>query len=123
MRKRNCAAIQKSSRLTHKKIIHIMEATITQANGKTQITLNGRLDTENSIEFSPKIDALDDSQLTLVDIDCANLEYISSSGLRILISLLKKAGKAGGTVKLHHLNDSVKNVLDMTGFSTFFTID
>lgn len=100
-----------------------METTITQANGKTQITINGRLDTENSIEFSPKIDTLDDSQLTLVDIDCANLEYISSSGLRILISLLKKAGKAGGTVKLHHINDSVKNVLDMTGFSSFFTID
>ncbi len=100
-----------------------METKITQADGKTQITLNGRLDTENSIEFGQKVDALDCAHISSVDIDCSGLEYISSSGLRTFISLLKKANKAGGSVKLHNINSSVKNVLDMTGFSSFFTID
>lgn len=100
-----------------------METTVNYNNGKTVITINGRLDTEQSMLFAKDIEAIADGQLTLVDIDCTALEYISSSGLRVFISLLKRVTRVGGKLTLQHVNSNVKSVLDLTGFSSLFTIE
>jgi anti-sigma B factor antagonist len=81
------------------------------------VTVAGRLDTSTA----PELDAaLKDSLFgtSEVDFDFKDLEYMSSAGLRLLLATSKKVG----TVKLLHLNDTVKEVLDITGFSSLFEI-
>ena len=55
--------------------------------------------------------------------DCKELEYISSSGLRILLEAQKSLKAAGGTLKLINLQEAVQNVLDMTGFSLILDLN
>lgn len=97
-----------------------METRIEKKENETVITVSGRLDTVNANDFQKQLDRMADADLVHVVIDCAALEYISSSGLRAFISLLKRAQKAGGDVKVLHLNSNVKEVFDMTGFSALF---
>lgn len=97
-----------------------MEANIEKKENQTVITVSGRLDTVNANDFQKRLDQTADADLVHVAIDCAALEYISSSGLRAFISILKRAQKAGGDVKVLHLNSNVKEVFDMTGFSALF---
>ena len=56
-------------------------------------------------------------------IDCSGLEYIASSGLRILLGLLKNAKARGNKVVLKNLNDEIKDVFKMTGFIDLFVIE
>ena len=55
-------------------------------------------------------------------IDCTGLEYIASSGLRILLSILKGAKAADSKVTLSHVNDDILNVFRLTGFDKLFEI-
>lgn len=87
---------------------------------QTIITVTGRLDTVNADSFQKQVDELAENELQDVLIDCIDLEYISSSGLRAFISILKRAQKNGGEVKVLNLNNNVKEVFDMTGFSGLF---
>ncbi len=57
-----------------------------------------------------------------VEIDCSNLEYIASSGLRILISILKGAKSGGSRVVINGMNDDIKTVFKLTGFINLFEI-
>lgn len=97
-----------------------MELKIEKMEDQTTINIVGRLDTINAGSFLQQVEALPDSDMTDVLIDCIDLEYISSSGLRAFISILKRAQKNGGTVKVLNLNNNVKEVFDMTGFSALF---
>ena len=56
-------------------------------------------------------------------IDCTDLEYIASSGLRILLSILKKARASGGRVTLRNVNDLIRDVFQMTGFIDIFEFE
>jgi anti-anti-sigma factor len=56
-------------------------------------------------------------------LDCAQLDYIASSGLRILVSLLKNAKVNGRKVTLKDVNDDIKNVFKLTGFLTLFDFE
>lgn len=100
-----------------------METKILKNENQTLITLNGRLDTVNAVKFQQEIEALDLGDGVEVTVDCEALEYISSSGLRAFISLLKKTQKKGGKIKLLHLTPNVKEVFDMTAFSQLFGLE
>ena len=58
-----------------------------------------------------------------VIIDCTNLEYIASSGLRILLSILKGAKANGSKVAMRGMNDDIKNVFKLTGFISIFDFE
>ena len=60
-----------------------------------------------------------DKEITL---DCTHLEYISSSGLRLLLTIRKEASAKGGKVIVAHINDDIKKVFMMTGFYNLFEI-
>lgn len=100
-----------------------METKILNNEKETLITLKGRLDTVNAVKFQQNIETLNLSDGAKVVVDCEALEYISSSGLRAFISLLKKAQKKGGNVQLLHLTPNVKEVFDMTAFSQLFGLE
>ena len=84
------------------------------------ITLDGRLDTNTSPELEKEIPNLNDINNLIFDFK--NLEYISSAGLRIILSLQKKMNNKGNMI-IKNANDDIKEVFDITGFSDILTIE
>ncbi|MEG0889928.1 MAG: STAS domain-containing protein [Bacteroides sp.] len=99
-----------------------METTINKIGTQTIVVINGRLDTPNSKVFEENIQPILEDERPDVCIDCAKLEYISSSGLRQFLTLLKYTKNVNGTMVVKNLNSEVKEVFDMTGFSGIFNL-
>lgn len=97
-----------------------MVATIQQLEGLYLATLKGELNTAAALEVEEILKPLYKSDGRDTIIDCTELEYIASSGLRILISILKGAKANGSRVILKNLNDDIKNVFKLTGFINLF---
>lgn len=85
------------------------------------IVLSGRLDTTTSPELEATIKA-DISQVTELFFDFTELEYISSAGLRVLLAAQKIMNKQGRMV-IRHVNETVMEVFDITGFCDILTIE
>ena len=88
---------------------------------KMTLKLSGRLDTTTS----PDLDATINEQVDSIDelyLDFTDLEYISSAGLRVLLSAQKKMGKKGG-MTLTGVQDTVMEVFEVTGFADILTIE
>ena len=87
---------------------------------ETIIKIVGRLDTTTAPDLGKTIneDIADTENLVL---DFKKLEYISSAGLRVLLSAQKKMQKLGA-MKLTNVCEDVMEVFEMTGFSDIFTI-
>ncbi len=90
-------------------------------NGRAVIVLEGRLDTNTAGELETELKTVIDSVDEIV-LDLEKLAYISSSGLRVLLSAQKAVAKRG-TLKLVHVNDAIMDIFDLTGFSEFLTIE
>ena len=99
-----------------------MNTNITESEGKYIVTLEGELDTAHALEVEQAMQPLHDLSGKDITIDCSKLEYIASSGLRILLALLKSAKANGNKVVLSDLNDEIKEVFKMTGFIDLFDI-
>jgi anti-sigma B factor antagonist len=82
----------------------------------------GRLDAYTSTEVETKLNSLIDSARVQLVVSFEQLEYISSSGLRVLLATLKKVRKQHGDIKLSGLKTQVKEVFDLAGFTQLFTI-
>ena len=93
---------------------------IANANAVT-LELAGRLDTTTAPQLEAELkDCMDAAdELTL---DLANLEYISSAGLRVLLAAQKVMGKKKG-MKLHNVCAEIMEVFEITGFSDILTIE
>lgn len=85
------------------------------------IVLSGRLDTTTSPELEATIKS-DISQVTELFFDFTELEYISSAGLRVLLAAQKIMNKQGRMV-IRHVNETVMEVFDITGFCDILTIE
>jgi anti-anti-sigma factor len=98
--------------------------TIIEEQGKIAIvTLKGRLETSESKEVQEKMTSLYEKDLERIIIDCKDLEYIASSGLRILFLLLRKMKPKGTDVVIRNCSDLLKTVFDSTGFSLLFMFE
>jgi len=100
-----------------------MNTTVEELDGKLVATLEGEMDTAAAAEAEKLLKPLYNSQGKDVIIDCASLEYIASSGLRILISILKGAKAGGSRVVMKHVNDDIMNVFRLTGFIDLFEFE
>ena len=83
------------------------------------VVLDGRLDTTTAPELDSFLREQYDGSGALV-IDCEKLAYISSAGLRVLLTAQKKTK---GAMKLIHVCELVMEVLEMTGFADILTIE
>ncbi len=92
------------------------------ANG-TELTLllGGRLDTTTSPELEAELKKSIGGVEALI-FDFASLEYISSAGLRVLLSAQKVMNKQGKMV-IKHVNETINEVFEITGFSDILTIE
>ena len=100
-----------------------MNTKIEEIDGKYVATLEGEMDTAAAVEVEDALKPLYESNGKDVIIDCKGLEYIASSGLRILLSILKGAKAAGSKVTLRNVNDDIKNVFKLTGFISIFEFE
>ena len=100
-----------------------MNTKFEEIDGKYVATLEGELDTAAAVEVEKVLKPLYQSDGKDVVIDCAALEYISSSGLRILLNILKGAKATGSKVVMRHVNDDIKKVFKLTGFISIFEFE
>ena len=100
-----------------------MKTTIQELDKKIVVTLEGELDTAAAIEVEQELQPLYKSEGCEVIIECEHLDYIASSGLRILLSILKGAKAGGGRVVLRNMNDDIKSVFKMTGLISLFDVE
>ncbi|MBQ1526226.1 MAG: STAS domain-containing protein [Lachnospiraceae bacterium] len=94
-----------------------------EANGSDlKITLSGRLDTTTAPELESELkDSLDG--VTSLTFDFKELAYISSAGLRVLLSAQKIMNKAAGEMKIVGSNDEIKEIFEVTGFNDILNIE
>ena len=81
----------------------------------------GRLETTTAPELEATIDAFAAGLKELV-LDCSALEYVSSAGLRVILKA-QKMMNAQGAMKLNHVNETIMEVFDITGFADILTIE
>ena len=100
-----------------------MEVKILEQNNETIAVIAGRVDTVTSSDLENTISQVwDKPSITLV-FDCSQMEYISSSGLRVVLKAHKQVTATGGKFILKNLNSDVRSVMDLTGFSRILTIE
>ena len=86
------------------------------------LELSGRLDATNSGDLESKLFKLIDVDEKNIILDCSRLDYISSSGLRVCLVALKKVSGLKGNFILCSMNDNIKQIFDISGFSNIFKI-
>ena len=88
---------------------------------KLSLALEGRLDTTTApqleAELKPSMDGI-----TELDLDFEKLEYLSSAGLRVLLAAQKVMNKQGSMV-IRHVNETIHEVFEVTGFIDILTIE
>ena len=99
-----------------------MKVTINKQNEKTFVTLDGRIDSTNADEFQRDISPLMEGDNPDIDIDCTDMTYTSSQGLRVFLLLEKSVLSRNGKMVMRNMNPRVKEVFDITGFSNIITI-
>ena len=93
----------------------------TNEGAKLTLALEGRLDTTTA----PQLEAEVKSALTNVTelvLDFSQLEYLSSAGLRVILAAQKIMNKQGKMV-IRHVNETIQEVFEVTGFSDILTIE
>ncbi len=100
-----------------------MNTKVEELDGKFAVTLEGEMDTAAAVEAESVLKPLYNSDGKDVVIDCSGLEYIASSGLRILLGILKGSKAAGSRVVLRGVNEDIKNVFRLTGFIDIFEFE
>ena len=99
-----------------------MEISINKQGEKTYVTLNGRLDTTNATQFQNDITPLMEDENPDIEMDCTNMEYTSSQGLRLFLMLQKTVSSKGGKLVMKNMRPAVREVFDITGFSRIINI-
>lgn len=88
----------------------------------TLVAIDGRIDTTNYNEFEQAVNQLFEEKVTAIYLDCSKLSYISSSGLRVFLTIQKKMMGTGGKFLLFAMQPTIKEIFDISGFSTIFNI-
>lgn len=93
------------------------------AEGTTMIIkVSGRVDTTTAPELDKTIKGSLENTAELI-LDFENLDYISSAGLRVVLSAQKAINQQGGKMKVTNVNEIVKEVFDITGFADILNIE
>ena len=86
------------------------------------VAVSGRLDTPTSVKAQQEITPLLENADKEIILDCKDLQYISSSGLRLFLTIRKQTLTKGGKVIVGNINDEIRKVFMMTGFFNLFVI-
>jgi anti-sigma B factor antagonist len=98
-----------------------MEITNENEGNAVIVRFEGSLDTNTAADALAHFDALVEDGQTTIIVDFSSVDFVSSAGLRVLLATAKKIGTSG-SLRLFGLNPSVREVFDVSGFSTIFAI-
>ena len=94
-----------------------------QPNGQeVRIRLIGDLDATSATEQAGELNEVVNMADKTLEIDCSEMEYISSAGLRFFMQLKRASEAQGGIIRLSHLNEDVADIFRMSGFHNIFDI-
>ena len=99
-----------------------MQVTVETIEDRTIIEVDGRVDAMTTQDLQDVIMNTFQS-CSKIELDFAQVEYISSAGLKTLLLGQKTANSKGGQFTLRHVNDMVMEVLNMTGFASILHIE
>ena len=99
-----------------------METEFREEGQNYVMSFKGRLDTPSSLQVGRDMRVLYDCEGHDIILDCTNLEYITSSGMRLFLDLLKVAKSKGSKCTLVGLNEDIYNVFNEVGFVNLFDI-
>lgn len=95
-----------------------------QPNGQEiTVQLIGELDTITTTEQADELQQVLDLADKAIVVDCTELEYISSAGLRFFMQLKRESEAKGGSIRIEHLNEDVADIFRMSGFRNIFEIE
>lgn len=97
-----------------------MKITIREEDGQMVAIMEGRLDTAASSQAEKDLQPLLDCEGREIILNCSQLEYIASSGLRLFLNILKKAKMKDNHVVIEGAHDYLMDVFSMTGFAKLF---
>ena len=97
-----------------------MNTTFKEENNDFVMYFEGRLDTAAAPEVEKQAAPLMDCTGHNIILDCTQLQYISSSGLRIFLKILKNAKPQGSHVYIKGASEAINSVFAMTGFTNLF---
>lgn len=100
-----------------------MEVKISEQNNEKIAAISGRVDTVTSSDLEAAVSQIWNQPATTLVFDCSQMEYISSSGLRVVLKAHKQVAAAGGKFIIRNLNAEVRSVMDLTGFTRILTIE
>ena len=95
---------------------------IKEGNGGMTAIVSGRLDTPAAVKAQKEITPLLENADKEITLDCTPLEYISSSGLRLFLTIRKETGVKGGKVIIENISSEIQKVFSQTGFYNLFEI-
>jgi len=99
-----------------------MQINVAKERAFTRVSVEGRLDAVTSKDFEDRVvQVIDQGEKNLL-FDFASLDYISSAGLRALLTAKKKLGGSGGKIVLAGLKKPVHEVIEIAGFTPLFVI-
>lgn len=99
-----------------------MEINIGSEGNIVIMSLKGRLDTMNFPQMDKELTALIDNQNRQIVLECSALDYVSSSGLRVLLKGLKQMEAVHGRLTLCGLQDQISQIFKISGFDHLFEI-
>jgi anti-anti-sigma factor len=99
-----------------------MDITMRTQNDTILVAVAGNLDSNTSSHAQQVLDGVLASGGRKVVLDCTALDYISSAGLRVLLGTAKRLSGAGGALRLFGLNETVREVFDISGFSAILAV-
>ena len=99
-----------------------MQVNTTKNNGELLIDVEGRIDTNSAPQLEEELSALDEA-IKKVIFDLEKVAYISSSGLRVIISALKKTRKQNAEVIVRKPQPMVLDIIEATGIDEMVTIE
>ena len=99
-----------------------MEITTKDINEIKVIQFQGHLDSNTSQEAEKSLNDLLEKQAKKILVNFEKLDYISSAGLRVLLATAKKLGTDQGEMRMCNMNDVVREVFEVSGFSTIFKV-
>jgi len=100
-----------------------MEIKELKRDGKTiTVNLEGRMDAMSAPDFSRQMETWIETGLENFAVECGQLDYISSAGLRAILMVAKKLRGQGGNLRLAALQESVHTVFTISGFDKIIPI-
>ncbi len=99
-----------------------MEITVTVAGEVKVIRIEGKLDTQTSPDVQTQLAQLIDQGATKLVVNFEKLDYISSTGLNVLLAAAKRLEGNNGKLRVCSLNEFVQEVFDISGFTTILTV-